>query len=59
MDQQLSIRLVVCRIRGRGFDAHRHKPSVWNDQQRWLSLVNIDGGRMRVFHREGSTMLSY
>ncbi|KAM3183269.1 hypothetical protein ACTXT7_010675 [Hymenolepis weldensis] len=37
------VTLITCHVRGHGFDSHR-----------WLSLDNIEGGRVRVPYQEGS-----
>ncbi|VUZ49526.1 unnamed protein product [Hymenolepis diminuta] len=45
------ITLYVCHTRGHGFDSHSHTSGGRNGQPHWLSIPNIESGRIRVSHQ--------
>ncbi|VUZ46357.1 unnamed protein product, partial [Hymenolepis diminuta] len=48
---------LVCLVRRHGFRTRRRTRSEQNGRPHWLSLANIEGGRIPVFHRGVSMML--
>lgn len=48
----------MCHARSHGFNSHRRIPSKRDGQPHWLSLTNIEGGRIEV-SRQRCSMIPF
>lgn len=44
------VTVFVCPVRGHGLYDRQRTPNEWGGQPRYLSMVNIKGGRIQVSH---------